>query len=135
MQIWRTTRSATGTSQMKARLVKLVLTMLFQESLASLSIWSLSFALPTRFCVPECHRNRVESSTAEKVLFFQFSRSPLSENQRDGGKEFTVAEGIVKVQVGINFLKCVSDRINQSITLFTHGIISLKSGLLKSRAH
>ena len=77
--------------------------MFFQESLASLSIWSLSFALPARFCVPECHRNRVESSTAEKVLFFQFSRSPLSENQRDRGKEFTVAEGIVKVQVGINF--------------------------------
>ena len=79
-----------------------VLTMLFQESLASLSSWSLSFALPTRFCVPECHRNRVESSTAEKVLFFQFSRSPVRENQRDEGKEFTVAEGIVKVQVGIN---------------------------------
>ena len=59
--------------------------MLFQESLASLSISSLSFALPTRFCVPECHRNRVESSTAEKVLFFQFSRSPLRANQRDGG--------------------------------------------------
>ena len=71
----------------------------------------LSFALPTRFCVPECHRNRVESSTAEKVLFFQFSRSPVRENQRDGGKEFTVAEGIVKVQVGINLRKCVSDRI------------------------
>ena len=68
--------------------------MLFQESLASLSIWSLSFALPARFCVPECHRNRVESSTAEKVLFFQFSRSPLRENQRHGGEEFTVAEGI-----------------------------------------
>ena len=84
----------------------------FPESLASLSIWSLSFALPTRFCVPECHRNRVESSTAEKVLFyFQFSRSPLRENQRDGGKEFTVAEGIVKVQVGINLRQCVSDRI------------------------
>ena len=84
----------------------------FPESLASLSIWSLSFGLPTRFCVSECHRNRVESSTAEKVLFyFQFSRSPLRENQRDGGKEFTVAEGIVKVQVGMNLRKCVSDRI------------------------
>ena len=85
--------------------------MLFQESLALLSSWSLSFALPTRFCVPECHCNRVESSTAEKVLFFQFSRSPVRENQRDGGKEFTVAERIVKVQVGINLRKCVSDRI------------------------
>ena len=40
------------------------------ESLASLSIWSLCFALPTRFCVPECHHNRVESSTAEKVFLF-----------------------------------------------------------------
>ena len=99
---------------MKARLVRLrcfVLTMLFQESLASLSIWSLSFALPTRFFVPECHRNRVESSTAEKVLFFQFSCSPLRESQRDGGEEFKVAEGIVKVQVGINLRKCASDRI------------------------
>ena len=83
--------------------------MLFQESLASLSIWSLSFALPRRFCVSECHHNRVESSTAEKVLFFQFSHSRMGENQRDGGKEFTVAEGIVKVQVGINLRKCVSD--------------------------
>ena len=90
---------------MKARLVRL------QESLASLSSWSLSFALSICFCVPECHRNRVESSTAEKVLFFQFSRSPVRENQRDRGKEFTVAEGIVKVQVGINLRKCVSDRI------------------------
>ena len=85
--------------------------MLFQKSLASLSILSLSFALPTRFCVPECHCNRVESSTAEKVLFFQFSCSPLRENQRDGVKEFTIAEGIVKVQVGIDLRKCVSDRI------------------------
>ena len=76
MQIWRTTRSAPGTSRMKARLVRLwcfVLTRLFQKSLASLSIWSLCLALPTRFCVPECHRNRVESSTAEKVFFLSVS--------------------------------------------------------------
>ena len=46
------------------------LAMLFRESLASLSSWSLSFALPTRFSVPECHRNRVGSFTAEKKLFF-----------------------------------------------------------------
>ena len=87
--------------------------MLFQRSLASLSTWSLYFVLPTRFCVPECHRNRVESSTTEKasVPFFQFPRSPLSGNQRDGGKEFTIAEGIVKVQVGIDLRKRVSDRI------------------------
>ena len=44
----------------------------FPGSLASLSIWSLSFALPTRFCVRECHRNRVDSFTAEKVYFFSF---------------------------------------------------------------
>ena len=37
----------------------------------------------------------MDSFTAEKVLFFQFSCSPLRENKRDGGKEFTVAEGIV----------------------------------------
>ena len=41
-----------------------------EKSRFALSIWSLCFALPTRFCVPECHRNRVESSTAEKVFFF-----------------------------------------------------------------
>ena len=81
---------------MKARLVRVrcfVSTMLFQRSLASLSIWSLCLVLPPRFCVPECYRNIVESSTAEKVLYFQFRRSPLRGNQRDGGKEFTVAEG------------------------------------------
>ena len=73
MQIWRTTRSAPGTSRMKARLVRLwcfVLTMLFQQSLSSLSIWSLCFAFFTRFCVPECHRKRVKFSTTEKVFFF-----------------------------------------------------------------
>ena len=74
--------------------------MLFQKNLASLSIWSLCFTLPTRFIVPECHCNRMESSKAEEVLFFQFPRSPLRRNQRDGGKEFTIAEGTVKVQVG-----------------------------------
>ena len=88
--------------------------MLFQKSLASLSIWSLCFVLPPRFCVPECHRNIVESSTAEKVLYFQFPRSPLRGNQRDGGKEFTIAEELlkqVKVRVGIDLRKCVSDHI------------------------
>ena len=45
----------------------------FQKSLASLSIWSLCFALPMCFCVPECHRNRVKSPTAEKVFFFSVS--------------------------------------------------------------
>ena len=57
-----------------------------EKSRFALSIWSLCFALPTRFCVPECHRNRVESSTAEKVVFFfQFPRSRQRGNQRDGG--------------------------------------------------
>ena len=70
------------------------------------------FRPPYAFCVPECHCNRVESSTTEKVLFFQFSRSPVRENQRDGvRKEFTIAEGIVKVQFGIDLRKCVSDGI------------------------
>ena len=63
----------------------------FQESLASLlSIWSLCFALPTRFSAPECHRKRVKSSTAEKetekkntisVLFFSFLVSFASEGK------------------------------------------------------
>ena len=51
---------------------------------------------PPRFCVPECHRNIVESSKVEKLLYFQFPRSPLRGNQRDGGKEFTIGEGTVK---------------------------------------
>ena len=63
----------------------------FQISLVSLSIWSFCFVLPMHFCVPECHHNRVESSTAEKVFFFQFSRSP--------------------VQVGIDLRKCVSNHV------------------------
>ena len=85
MQIWRSTRSAPGTSRMEARLVRLwcfVLTMFYQKSLASLSIWSLCFVLPTRFCVPECHHNRVESSTAEKVFFFSVSPFASEEKAR-----------------------------------------------------
>ena len=46
-----------------------------------------------------------------KCYFFQFSRSRLRENQRDRGKEFTIARGIAKVQVGIDLRKCVSDHI------------------------
>ena len=37
----------------------------FQKSVASWLIRSLCFALPTRVCVPECHRNRVNSSTVK----------------------------------------------------------------------
>ena len=46
MQIWRTTRSAPGTSPMKVRLVRLwcfVLTMLPQKDLVLSSIWSVLF--------------------------------------------------------------------------------------------
>ena len=112
MQIWRTTRSALGTSKMKARLVRLCFDNAFPGN-SCFVVDLVPFFRPrvTSFCVPECYCNRLESSTAEKVLFFLFFRSPLRENQRDGGKEFTVAEGIVKVQVGINLRKCVSDRI------------------------
>ena len=116
MQIWRTARSAPWTSRMKARLVRLcsfVLTMLFQKSLASLSIWSLCFVIPPRFCVPECHRNIVKSSTAEKVLYFRFPRSPLRGNQRDGGKEFTIAEGTVKQE----YPTTVSKKIHCTVCL------------------
>ena len=52
MQIWRTTRSAPGTSRMKATVVELwclVLTMLPQKSLASSSIWSVLLCPPYTF--------------------------------------------------------------------------------------
>ena len=64
MQIWWTTRSAPGTSRMKARLVRLD-----NASPEKVLIWSLCFALSTRFCVPECHSKGVKSFTAEKVFF------------------------------------------------------------------
>ena len=54
--------------------------MLFQKGLVSLSILSFCFVLPTRFCVPECHRNRVECSTTEKV--FLFSVSPFATEEK-----------------------------------------------------
>ena len=80
-----------------------VLTMLyFQKSLASLSIRSLVSALPTRFEFLNATANRVESSTAEKV--FLFSSSFLvhlwgETKVWDRGKEFTIAEGTVKVRL------------------------------------
>ena len=46
-----------------------------------------------------------------KCSISQFPRSPRRGNQRDRGKEFTIAEGIVEVQVGIDLRKWVSDRI------------------------
>ena len=42
---------------------------------------------------------------------------------------------VYKSDVGVAvFETSINQSINQLITLFTHGIISLKSGLLKSRA-
>ena len=41
------------------------------------------FHPPSSFFVPECHCNIVESSTTEKILYFQFPRSPLRGNQID----------------------------------------------------
>ena len=73
MQIWRTTRSAPGTSLMKARLVGLwcfVLTMFPQRRLASSSIWSVLFRCGYEllcFWTPR-----------ERILIFH--RSPLREN-------------------------------------------------------
>ena len=61
---------------MKARLVRplcFVLTMLPQKSLASSSIWSVSFRPGCEFCVSECHQKGVKSSTEEKVCPFSFS--------------------------------------------------------------
>ena len=85
--------------------------MLFQENLASLSIGPfLSLSLRV-FVFLNATATEWNLPQQKKRYFFQFSRSPLRENQRDGGKEFTVAEGFVKVQVGINLRKCVSDRI------------------------
>ena len=83
----------------------------FPGKSCSLSIWSFCFVLPTRFCVPECHRNSVESSTTEKVVFFFRFLLRL----RREGKKFMIAEGMrvlnVKLQVGINLRKCVSNRV------------------------
>ena len=44
-------------------------TMLPQKSLASSSIWSVSFRPGCEFCVSECHQKGVKSSTEECVLF------------------------------------------------------------------
>ena len=84
---------APTTSCIKARLVRLwcfVLTMLFSKVLLSCRFGP--FVWPSLICVHECHRNGVKSSRAEKVFFFQFPRSPLRGNQRDGGQEFMIAK-------------------------------------------
>ena len=83
------------------------------ESLGSSSIWSsfFRFTLPISHCVPECHQKEVKSFTAEKVFFFRFHGRLLGET--DEGKEFTIAEGTVKVcWFRLEDLrKCISDRI------------------------
>ena len=64
-----------------------------------------------------------------KYSFFQFPRSPRRGNQRDGGKEFTIAEGIVKVQVRIDLRKCVSDRISlQVVVIWLNAFTGLSDG-------
>ena len=73
MQIWRTTRSASETSYMKARLVSLwcfVVTMLPQRSLASSSICSVLFRCAYELLCFWMRRERIEI----------FHRSPLREN-------------------------------------------------------
>ena len=82
-----------------------------EKSRFALSIWSLCFTLPTRFCVPECHRNRVESSTAEKVFFFSFLVRVGEGTKETEAKSSRSPKEYVKVQVGIDLRKCVSDRI------------------------
>ena len=42
----------------------------------------LLFRTPDVFFVPECHRNRVESSTAEKVFFYSVSPFASEEKAR-----------------------------------------------------
>ena len=86
--------------------------MLFQKSLVSLSIWSFCFVLPTRFCVPECHCKRVESSTAAKVFFFSVSPFASEEKARSSRSPKNArTQTSVKVQVGIDLRKCVSNRV------------------------
>jgi len=75
MQIWRTTRSAPGTSCIKARLVRLlvfVLTILPQKSLASSSMhmWSVLFRCPYELLCFWMTREGIKI----------FHRSPLREN-------------------------------------------------------
>ena len=58
MQIWRTTRSAPGTSCMKVRLVRprcFVLTIFPRKILLRGRSSLFYFAMPTSFLVPECH--------------------------------------------------------------------------------
>ena len=88
MQIWRTTRSPPGTSCMKARLVWplcFAFAMLPQKSLASSSIWSVSFRPGCEFCVSECHQKGVKSSTEEKVFSFSLPVHLWEEKRRRKG--------------------------------------------------
>ena len=103
MQMWRTTRSVPGTSRMKARLVRLrcfVLTMLSRKVLLCCRFGP--FVLPSLRVFVFLNATATELSLPQqrKFSFFQFLCSPLAGNQRDGGKEFTIADGTVYVQVG-----------------------------------
>ena len=83
MQIWRTTRSAPGTSRMEARLVRLwcfVLKMLPQKTLALSSICSVLFRCAYELLCFWVRREGIES----------FHRSPLRENS--GSMQFVETE-------------------------------------------
>ena len=117
MQIWRTARSAPGTSRMKARLVRhwyFVLTMPFQKSLASLSIWSrgssslriLVFlnAIATYWNLPQ----------QRKCYIFSFLVRLWGETKETEARSSRLPKELlkqVKVRVEIDLRKCVSDRI------------------------
>ena len=129
MQIWRTTRSAPGTSSRGARLVRhlcCVLTMLLQKGFDSSSIWSVSFRPGCEFCVSECNQKGVKSFTEKKVcLFFLSVCQFTSKGKKDRGKELTIAEGTEKV-CSLHFRlkdlsKYVTDRIQlQAVDICFH---------------
>lgn len=54
------------------------------------------FAFPTRFCAPECHKQAVKYSTAEKGVFFSVCPFASAERKTDEGKELTIAEVTVQ---------------------------------------
>ena len=87
MQMWWTTRLASRTSCMRARLARLwcfVLTMFPLESLASSSIWSVLFCPPYEFLRSWMPSKGVKSSTGVKV-FFQFPVRLWGKNRRTKG--------------------------------------------------
>ena len=73
-----------------------------------------------------------------KRVLYETSRAIGSNREEECGckkllpvsRSFGYQQSIKQVSINLK-----NQSINQSITLFTHRIISLKSGLLKSRAH